>query len=88
MRCRLTLVPYELATNAAKHGALRAPEGRISVHWSVEDNATEPYLVFQWKEHGGCQPRHPKKGFGSVLLEHALSTPDRPPTSSTRRRFT
>jgi PAS domain S-box-containing protein len=75
-----TLVLHELATNAAKHGALRAPEGRISVRWSVEDNATEPYLVFQWKEHGGPPAAPPlKKGFGSLLLEHALSTPDRPP---------
>jgi PAS domain S-box-containing protein len=74
------LVLHELATNAAKHGALSVAEGRVSVRWSVEDSAPEPSLVFQWQERGGPPATPPlQKGFGSVLLEYALSTPDCPP---------
>ena len=73
-----TLVVHELATNAAKHGALRAPAGRISVRWSVEGNGAEPALRFRWEEHGGPPAQPPQdKGFGSVLLEHAVATADR-----------
>jgi PAS domain S-box-containing protein len=75
-----TLVVHELATNAAKHGALRAPAGRISVRWSVEGNGAEPALRFRWEEHGGPPAQPPQdKGFGSVLLEHAVATADQPP---------
>jgi PAS domain S-box-containing protein len=75
-----TLVVHELATNAAKHGALRAPDGRISVRWSVEGNGAEPALRFRWEERGGPPANPPRdKGFGSVLLEHAVATADDPP---------
>ena len=75
-----TLVVHELATNAAKHGALRAPDGRISVRWSVERNGAEPALRFRWEERGGPPAEPPReKGFGSVLLEHAVATADDPP---------
>ena len=75
-----TLVVHELATNAAKHGALRAPDGRISVRWSVEGNGAEPALRFRWEERGGPPAEPPRdKGFGSVLLEHAVATADDPP---------
>jgi PAS domain S-box-containing protein len=75
-----TLVVHELATNAAKHGALRAPNGRISVRWSVEGNGAEPALRFRWEERGGPPANPPRdKGFGSVLLEHAVPTADDPP---------
>ena len=75
-----TLVVHELATNAAKHGALRAPDGRISVRWSVEGNGAEPALRFRWEERGGPPANPPRdKGFGSVLLEHAVPTADDPP---------
>jgi two-component sensor histidine kinase len=76
-----TLVLHELATNAAKHGALSAPGGKIFVSWSVQGNATEPSLRFAWKERGGPPAKPPKhRGFGSILLEKALSTPDHEPS--------
>jgi PAS domain S-box-containing protein len=74
-----TLVLHELATNAAKHGALTASTGTIYVQWSVENNGAEPLLHFRWQERGGPAAIEPQqKGFGSVLLEHALPT-DCPP---------
>jgi PAS domain S-box-containing protein len=76
-----SLVLHELATNAAKHGALAAPNGTISVRWTVEGNGAEPALHFQWQERGGPPAVAPrKKGFGSILLEHTLTTSDCPPT--------
>jgi PAS domain S-box-containing protein len=74
------LVLHELATNAAKYGALSAGGGKVSVRWSVQDNATEPTLWFHWQERGGPPVTQPtQRGFGSVLLNHAVSWADGPP---------
>lgn len=74
------LVVHELATNAAKYGALKAPGGQVSVSWSVEDNASEPSLLFRWQERGGPTVTQPKqRGFGSVLLQHAVGASAGPP---------
>ena len=81
------LVLHELATNAAKHGALSVAEGRISVSWSVQGNSTEPSLVFDWQERGGPPAKPPEhRGFGSILLENALSTGHGPLVSSMLRK--
>jgi PAS domain S-box-containing protein len=75
-----TLVLHELATNAAKHGALSVTGGKISIRWSVQGNSDEPSLFFEWQERGGPPAKPPEhRGFGSTLLEHALSTFDRGP---------
>src|SRR4029077_20885663 len=66
------LVIHELATNAAKHGALSSPAGRVDIRWSIRANGETPRLHFMWQERGGppvAKPSH--KGFGPVLLEHA-----------------
>ena len=74
-----TLVLHELATNAAKYGALSVPEGKISVSWSVEKKSTNSFLIFNWQERGGPPAKPPeRKGFGSILLENALGTSHRP----------
>jgi len=70
-----TLVLHELATNAAKYGALSVAGGRVSISWSIQGNSTEPSLAFEWQERGGPPAKPPEhQGFGRVLLEHALST--------------
>ena len=67
------LVLHELATNAVKHGALSVAGGRISIGWSVQRDSSEPSLIFNWQERGGPPAKPPDhRGFGSVLLEHAL----------------
>ena len=74
------LIMHELATNASKHGALTAATGTVSVRWSLETNSTEATILFQWQERGGPLAERPKrKGFGSVLLEHAVANADCPP---------
>jgi PAS domain S-box-containing protein len=66
----LSLALHELATNAAKHGAMRADGGRVQLTWRREpDDVT----LLEWTESGGpptSPPRH--KGFGTRLLERGL----------------
>ncbi len=65
---------HELTTNAAKHGALSVPEGRILVHWSVEQGAEGQVLLLDWTERGGPPTEPPtRKGFGSTLLQRVLT---------------
>src|SRR5262245_11186993 len=73
------LIMHELATNAAKHGSLTAEAGTVSIQWSVDASAGEPTLVFKWQERGGPTVSPPKrKGFGTVLLERAVTTAGSP----------
>jgi two-component sensor histidine kinase len=68
----LTLVLHELATNAAKHGALSAPQGIIELHWSVAAAVEGPVLHLAWRERGGPAVVEPtRRGFGRTLVEHA-----------------
>ena len=60
---------HELATNAAKHGSLSVPDGRVSVAWRVEQG----HLVIDWVESGGPPVSEPRRqGFGSRLLSRVL----------------
>jgi len=65
----LGMIFHELATNAAKYGALSGPDGRIFVDWTVSDQ-TRPRLQLVWRETGGPPVSPPeRKGFGSRLIE-------------------
>ena len=65
----LSLALHELATNAAKYGALRVPEGRIDLAWRVDG----ALLHLHWRETGGPAVQPPtRRGFGSRLLEDGL----------------
>ena len=69
------LIIHELATNAAKHGALASNSGRVFVHWKVDTSGSEPMLQLSWMERGG-QPAEPptQEGFGTELIG-MLGTP-------------
>ena len=81
----IALMLHELATNAAKYGALTAPRGRIAIHWRVEerqdgdgaangDADDTPTLAFDWTEKGGPPVRKPDhQGFGTKLIDRMLS---------------
>jgi len=65
----LAMVLHELATNAAKHGALSAPGGRVRLSWSIEERAG--LLRLRWAEDGGpAVPGPPRRrGFGSTAID-------------------
>lgn len=66
----VALVFHELATNAAKYGALSVDGGTVSVAWDVEDDN----LNLQWQEANGPAIAPPtKKGFGSTLVAGTIS---------------
>jgi two-component sensor histidine kinase len=77
----LGLVLHELATNAAKYGALAAPAGRVEVAWTIGDGeAAEgdgddgPRLSLLWRERGGPPVAPPERvGFGRTLIERAVA---------------
>lgn len=65
---------HELATNAAKYGALSKPEGRVDVSWSC----FEGRLTLTWKESGGPMVEPPStKGFGTKIITASLADPRR-----------
>lgn len=65
----MTMVVHELCTNAIKHGALRAVDGRIEVKWNIHDNR----LRVDWSEHGsGIIAEPTTRGFGSKLMTRAF----------------
>ena len=56
---------HELATNAAKYGALSNRTGRISVHWSLEQER----FIIDWREHDGPSVAAPRRtGFGHTVI--------------------
>jgi two-component sensor histidine kinase/two-component SAPR family response regulator len=63
------LAIHELATNAAKYGALSAPDGRLDVSWTLGNDA----LILQWTESGGPPSGPPTKtGFGSKVIDASI----------------
>jgi len=72
----LTLALHELATNAAKYGALSAPEGRLTVGWAVSAPGTEmARFNMRWCEHRGPPVAPPaRKGFGHVVIAEMVGS--------------
>ena len=75
----MSLVLHELATNAAKFGALKKPKGRIEVDWQLDEGLVDPRRFrMTWRETGGPTVAAPKKmGFGHEIIssmpEHELA---------------
>jgi PAS domain S-box-containing protein len=68
------LALHELATNAAKYGALSNATGRVHISWSTLARNGSCSFAFRWQEQGGPPVRPPtRKGFGSVVLEEAMT---------------
>jgi PAS domain S-box-containing protein len=66
----IAITLHELATNAAKYGALSVPDGRVHVAWSGGEKA---HLILRWTETGGPLVTSPKrKGFGTRVMERMI----------------
>jgi light-regulated signal transduction histidine kinase (bacteriophytochrome)/CheY-like chemotaxis protein len=66
----MALVLHEMATNAAKYGALSVDDGKLDVRWSVD---TDRDCELVWNESGGppvVAPQH--RGFGTVLVDRSI----------------
>jgi two-component sensor histidine kinase len=69
----LAMVMHELATNAAKYGALSNPQGRINIAWSADVRDKKTWLSLAWKESDGPPVAKPSRsGFGSRLIEYSI----------------
>ena len=68
----LSLILHELATNAAKYGALTGPEGCVTITGTRRDDR----LNLVWQERGGPAVEGPpqRRGFGTVLAERGAIT--------------
>jgi PAS domain S-box-containing protein len=66
---------HELATNAAKYGALSTPEGKVHISWdtsSASDGTSMCHLT--WEESGGPPVERPsRRGFGRVVIERTVA---------------
>lgn len=70
----MALAFHELATNAAKYGALRNAAGRINLTWTVAKDIDPSRLRLTWRETGGPPVTPPtRKGFGSRLIQRGLA---------------
>jgi PAS domain S-box-containing protein len=81
---RLRLIPrtalaiamaiHELATNAAKYGALSVPSGCVLISWTITSGHA-PHLELRWQEQDGPPVSLPtRRGFGTRLIERSLAT--------------
>ena len=72
----LAMAFHELATNAAKYGALSAPGGRVEIRWQLapQEGEERPWLHIDWLEQGGPAVAEPQqRGFGSKLIEGSVA---------------
>jgi PAS domain S-box-containing protein len=60
------LALHELATNAAKYGALSTDAGRVDIRWGLDGDA----LTMSWTERGGPPVSEPeRRGFGTTVMK-------------------
>jgi two-component sensor histidine kinase len=67
----LSMAMHELATNAAKYGALSTPHGKLNVSWDIAPRpGNEPWFSLRWIESGGPVIQPPmRRGFGMNAIE-------------------
>lgn len=66
----MVMALHELATNAAKYGALSNPGGSVAVAWTTIPDTDPPRLRVEWRETGGPPVKRPSRtGFGSRLIK-------------------
>ena len=70
----ISMALHELATNAAKYGALSTDTGYVDISWQIDSTRTPLGIDFVWQEYGGPPVTVPeRKGFGTRLIETSLT---------------
>jgi PAS domain S-box-containing protein len=72
----LTLALHELATNAAKYGALSVSEGKVAIAWELDAAASGgPRFHMSWRESNGPPVTPPaRKGFGHAVISQMVAS--------------
>jgi len=66
----IALAVHELATNAAKYGALSDESGRLDIQWKLQDGMIE----LLWRERGGPVTSKPtRRGFGTKIIDSSIN---------------
>src|SRR5262249_8205438 len=70
----MAMALHELATNAAKYGALSSQNGRVSINWEQRLNGyPRPNLVLKWREFGGPSVITPRKAsYGKRTIRNLI----------------
>jgi len=69
----VAMVIHELVTNAAKHGSLSSPDGRVSVSWDRTGTDAAAILTIAWRELGGpAIAATVQSGYGSSLIRDLI----------------
>jgi PAS domain S-box-containing protein len=69
----LTMVLHELVTNAAKHGALSTPHGRVEVSWEFGPSEDPENVSIAWREVGGpAVAASPDYKYGVSIIRHVI----------------
>ncbi|MGB8563339.1 MAG: sensor histidine kinase, partial [Pseudolabrys sp.] len=67
----IAMILHELATNAAKYGALAMAGGQVELKWSHD---AERQLHLRWTESSGPKVQEPThKGFGGRIIEQMIA---------------
>ena len=70
----MVLILHELATNAAKYGALSAPGGKLTLRWRLGDDEDQGKVCIDWTETCQHEIKPPTQtGFGSRLIQSSAS---------------
>ncbi|KJC60838.1 histidine kinase [Bradyrhizobium sp. LTSPM299] len=68
----LSMIVHEMATNAAKYGALSNETGTVTLDWDIREDGSDRKLGMIWTEAGGPLVTAPiQRGFGSRLIERS-----------------
>jgi PAS domain S-box-containing protein len=69
----IAMALHELATNAAKYGALSQAPGTVDIEWEMPGDRPDA-VVLRWRERGGPPVEKPRRtGFGSRLIQRGLA---------------